>query len=114
MDLKERIVNLCKERKIPVRKLEDDLGFAGGYISKLSKSTPNTDKINQIANYFSVSLDYLVNGKEPALESYPEQAEMLVKIRNDKDLMSAIEKYYALSDANKQLVIQMIGALSKG
>lgn len=64
MNLKERIVNLCKERDITVSKLENDLGFAGGYISKLNKSTPNTDKINQIANYFSVSLDYLETVKK--------------------------------------------------
>ena len=62
-------------------KLEDDLGFAGGYVSKLNKSTPNTDKINQIANYFSVSLDYLVNGKE--LTYSDESAHLVAKIRKD-------------------------------
>lgn len=60
MTLKERIKELCKQKKIAVSKLEDDLGFAGGYISKLDKSTPNTDKINAIANYLDVSLDYLI------------------------------------------------------
>ena len=54
MDLKDRIVDLCKKKGIPVCKLEEDLKFGGGYIAKLNKSTPNTEKINQIANYFSV------------------------------------------------------------
>ena len=114
MDLRERIVNLCKERQIPVRKLEDDLGFGGGYISKLHKSTPNTEKINQIANYFCVSLDYLVNGKEPELDKYSEEMATLVgKIRSDVELSKALLKYFELSDAKKKHVIESINLLSE-
>lgn len=111
MNLKERIVNLCKERDITVSKLENDLGFAGGYISKLNKSTPNTDKINQIANYFSVSLDYLVNGKE---ETYTdESAHLVAKIRKDTKLSKALLKYFELSDVKKNHVIELINLLSE-
>lgn len=35
----ERIRNLCKERKIPISRLERDLGFANGYIGQLRKGT---------------------------------------------------------------------------
>lgn len=62
MELKERIKALCKENGISMNKLEDILGFGKGYISKLGKSTPNTQKIQQIADYFGVTLDYLLNG----------------------------------------------------
>lgn len=60
MTLKERIQNLCKENKIPVSKLESDLGFGGGYVSKMDKSTPTTAKIQSIAKYLNVSIDYLL------------------------------------------------------
>lgn len=62
MELKERIKALCKENGISMNKLEDILGFGKGYISKLGKSTPNAQKIQQIADYFGVTLDYLLNG----------------------------------------------------
>lgn len=60
MLLKDRIKSLCKFNKIPVSKLENDLDFAGGYIAKLDKSSPNIEKINAIANYFNVSIDFLM------------------------------------------------------
>jgi transcriptional regulator with XRE-family HTH domain len=67
MDLKERIQNLCKQNGVSMNKVETDLGFGKGYISKLGKSIPNATKIKQIAEYFHVSVDYLMSGEE-ALE----------------------------------------------
>ena len=65
MNLKELIKELCKKKKVTLSSVEDELGFARGYLSKLDKSTPNTFKIKQIANYFGVTVDYLMTGKEP-------------------------------------------------
>ena len=67
MDMKQRIKELCKQNKVSVNKLEKELGFATGYISKLDKSTPNTAKIKKISEYFNVSVDYLMTGKEPEI-----------------------------------------------
>lgn len=60
MTLREIIRNLCKEENISMNRLEEELGFARGYLSKLDKSVPNTSKIMQIADYFDVSTDYLL------------------------------------------------------
>ena len=59
----ERIKELCKTNNIPISKLEEELNFSSGYIYKLDKSSPSIDKINKIADYFGVSIDYLVSGK---------------------------------------------------
>lgn len=67
--MKERIKSLCKSHGISMNKLEDTLGFGKGYISKLGNSTPNTAKIKKIADYFNVSIEYLITGKEPKEES---------------------------------------------
>lgn len=66
--MKERIKELCKKSGISMNKLEDLLGFGKGYISKLGNSTPNVKKVQQIADYFGVSVDYLMTGKEPSSE----------------------------------------------
>ena len=62
--MKERIKSLCKTKGISMNKLEETLGFGKGYISKLGSSTPNTVKIKQIADYFNVSVDYLMTGTD--------------------------------------------------
>lgn len=64
MTLKERIKELCRQKGISMNQLEKELVFATGYISKLEKSTPNLKYIQKIADYFNVSVDYLMNGKE--------------------------------------------------
>lgn len=62
--MKERIKELCRLNNISMNKLEDILGFGKGYISKLGESTPNAAKIKKIADYFNVSVDYLMTGTE--------------------------------------------------
>ena len=51
-----------------MNKLEETLGFGKGYISKLGNSTPNATKIKTIADYFNVSVDYLITGNESDTE----------------------------------------------
>ena len=64
MTLKERIKDLCKERNVSLNKVEEDLGFGKGYLSKLDKSKPNISKIQKMADYFGVSVDWLMGGIE--------------------------------------------------
>ncbi len=62
MSLKERIKNLAQERGISLPALESELGFGNSTIVKWDKSTPNADKLNAVAKYFGVTMDYLLNG----------------------------------------------------
>lgn len=62
MNSVERVKNLCKERKIPISRLEKELGFANGYISQLRKGVFPSNRLVEIAEYLGVSVDYLVNG----------------------------------------------------
>ena len=69
MDMKERIRHLCKLNHVSMNKVEGDLGFGKGYLSKLGTSKPNAEKLKKIADYFNVSVEYLITGKEPKEES---------------------------------------------
>ena len=66
MNLKERIKTLANERGISLPALEAELGFGNSTIVKWDKSTPNAEKLNAVAKYFNVSMDYLLNGVEPS------------------------------------------------
>lgn len=57
----ERIDQLCKENKISINKLESILGFSASSIQKLkTTNSPSVDKVAKIADYFGVSVDYLI------------------------------------------------------
>lgn len=62
MTLKDRVKNLAQERGISLPALEAELGFGNSTIVKWDKSTPNADKLNAVAKYFGVSMDFLLNG----------------------------------------------------
>lgn len=60
MNLRDKIKELATQRKISVAELERVLGFGNGSISKWNKQSPSTEKLKKVADYFDVSLDYLV------------------------------------------------------
>ena len=79
---------------------------------KKGKYTPKQDKLQLIADYFGVTLDYLVSGEEKEI-TVPEQTDLWIAIRNDKKLLEALEKYMSLSDKKKKHVIDTIDVLSE-
>lgn len=94
MDLKERIKSLCKDNGISMNKLEDVLGFGKGYISKLNSSTPNTAKIKKIADYFGVSITYLLDGEDKTNQKLTDRDERDIS----KDLDRIMSKIRSRED----------------
>ncbi len=64
MNSVELVKSICKDRKIPISKLERDLGYANGYIGQLRKGTFPANRLAEIAQYLSVPVDYLMHGSE--------------------------------------------------
>ena len=77
----ERIVELCEEKDISQRQLQRDLNLAVGTISKWTKATPRIDTLQKVADYFSVTTDYLTGrtkyrNRDHMLQSFDENADM--------------------------------------
>ncbi|MDT2635476.1 helix-turn-helix transcriptional regulator [Enterococcus dongliensis] len=60
MGLYEKIKILADNQKISIRRLEEILGYGNGTIRRWEKQTPGVDKIQKVADYFDVSVDYLL------------------------------------------------------
>lgn len=60
MNTYEIIKELSKEKKISIRQLEMKFGYSNGYLAKWKNNTPNSDELVKLANYFNVSVDYLL------------------------------------------------------
>lgn len=56
----QRIKELCKQNKISVNKLEQDLGFSKGYVCKLNVSSPSVENAKKIADYLKVDINALL------------------------------------------------------
>lgn len=92
MNSVEKIKAICKERKIPISRLEKDLGFGNGYIGQLKKGTMPYERLVQVANYLNVSGAFLTdeNENKPAengeLTETQREAMELIKSMSDDQL----------------------------
>ena len=96
----ERIEALCKEKGVSFRKVELSLGFSNGILRSWEKKTPSADKLAAVADYFGVSMEYLLTGKEkaPAHEE-PELSE---------DEVMLLSAYRALPPDEKRTVLMLL------
>ncbi len=62
----EFVRSLCRERKIPIAKIEKDLGYGNGYFNAKKQSKIPYDRAVEIAEYLSVPPELILTGEEKA------------------------------------------------
>jgi transcriptional regulator with XRE-family HTH domain len=97
----EKIKELAENQGISLNKLEEKLGYSRNTIYNMRKSTPNSERIAEIADYFNVSTDYLLGRtdnpriasdeqNDPAVDNLTQQA--IVMFRKETEGLSDSEK----------------------
>lgn len=77
----ERVVELCKEKGISQRKLQEEVNMSTGALSKWKTSTPNVTLLQKVADYFGVTTDYLTGktkyrNREHMLQSFDKNVDL--------------------------------------
>lgn len=96
MTLLDRVKELCKEKGVSQRRMEQDIGISNGASSKWENSSPSVDVVNKISKYFDVSINYLITGQKtpdnPKLNSRDENdiAKRLETTLSDLDAQDAL------------------------
>lgn len=116
MNSVERVKTICKERKIPISKVERDLGYANGYIGQLKKGVFPADRLQDIAEYLGVSSEYLLNGDEKEENKYyinEETAEMAQALFENHDLRVLFDAAKDASPEDLKTTYDMLMALKR-
>lgn len=79
---------------------------------KKGKYTPKQDKLQLIADYFNVSLDYLMTGKENRFSDEMAEKDIKLSFMSER-LKDCALKLSELSQENQELIIKMIEKLGK-
>lgn len=100
MAIFERVKELSEKQGKSLQRVSEDLGFSSNYFYRIKKQQPTAEKLALIADYFNVSVDYLLGRDE-----------------NYKFLLN--EKGYVFNEINKLIakdklndnfeLVQMIG-----
>ena len=70
----DRIKELADKQGISLNILEERLGYSTNYLYSLKKGNPKSDRLQEIADYFHVSTDYLLGRTDnPAIAGEPEK-----------------------------------------
>lgn len=80
--LYEKIISLCEEKGIKGGKMCTDIGMSKGILTDLKmgrQSGISTANAQKIANYFNVSVDYLLGEEEEKKEQPTEYGELSEK-----------------------------------
>jgi transcriptional regulator with XRE-family HTH domain len=58
----ENVQFLCRKKNLPISHLEKEVSLANGSIRRWNESSPSIEKIQKVADYFEVSVDFLSTG----------------------------------------------------
>ena len=92
MTLVDKIRALAKQRDMSLPQLEIELGLGNGTISRWRSASPNTEKLQRIADYFEVSMDYLL-GRDQHMTA-----------KDQRDIAQKIDKILSEIDSDDSLM----------
>ncbi|MED2981413.1 helix-turn-helix transcriptional regulator [Bacillus thuringiensis] len=113
MTVVDRIKRLCSEQKITIAELERRIQLSNGQIRKWANQTPGIDKVQKVADYFNVSLDYLLGRTkkkyweltEKDEKDIQKKLEELIEDMSAADALAFSKDSEPMSEETKQLLI---------
>lgn len=94
LGLYENIRTAAKKKGYSINRLEQELNFARSYIGKFKTITPGLDKIQRIAEFLDVPVEYLLNGDETSV------AESSLAPKDKLDISKTVNELMEKLDSN--------------
>lgn len=90
MTPKDKVKKLLETKRpdLSIARLEQTLGISNGTIGKWDKATPSAKTAQKIANYFNVSVDYLLGDSD---EMIPKIEASGLSRKNSDELLNATD-----------------------
>ena len=108
----EIYANLCKEKGKSPSRVALELGINKSTVSvwKSKGTTPQTEILQKIADYFGVSLDYLLETKKTSAEPAEDQemTELLEALKNNPGMRVLFSKTKNATKEDIEKVIKML------
>lgn len=72
----ERIKELARKQGKSLNKVEEELGYGKNVLYRLKNSNPSAERLQEIADYFNVSVDYLLGREDDPHSSRVTETEL--------------------------------------
>lgn len=107
----ERIKELAQKKGYSLQKVAEDLGFSVNYLYTLKEKVPKSDRLQELADYFNVSTDYLLGRTDnPNIASDKEKFYFEGQEVDVEELASTAMRFNGkpLTDADKKAIQNII------
>ena len=107
----EKIKELCQNRGISINSLEETLGYSRNTIYSMKNKKPNAERLQEIADYFNVSTDYLLGRTDnPAIAGDSKEYTWQGKPLNVEEMASNVMMFGGreLTDEKKKIIQSII------
>ena len=112
MSTAEKIIELCKERNIPVAKLEKDCGFSNGYIRNMKGRDMPLNKATKAAVFLNVPVSRIFEGLSADTEyQYLRKGYIMALIENDPILTDCLDLLLDIPPESKPFVRSILIAV---
>lgn len=101
----ERVKEACRERKIPLARLEKECGFANGYIGQLKKGNIPTNRLQKIADYLGIPDSYLLYGDSDFA------TDLLRVTEKDRELQTLLMEVTRLTADDRRVISEQVKRL---
>ena len=115
MDLYDRIRELCDMRGVSFRKVERSIGIGHSSINRWHTQMPKADTLQKVADYFGVSVAYLLGNEEKNEPEYyidPEVAQIAQELKDRPELKVLFDASRNVKKEDIELVATMIRRMS--
>ena len=86
MSTYEVIKKLCTEHGIALTALEKELGFGRGSLGKLKSGGTSAKRLQKVADYFGVSINYLMTGENNSINE-----NVALSLKDERDIAKDME-----------------------
>lgn len=108
MQLADKVSELCRNAGTSMNALEKTIGLGKGTICRWNDIMPSIDKVEKVADYFGVSIDYLLE-RSPS-DDVTEMLEFLHKNPEMRVLLSSSAK---LEKEDLEAVVTIVRRMNK-
>ena len=110
----EKIKELSKKRGLSLNQLEEKLGYSRNTLYSLKRQNVSTKRLQEIADYLEVSVDYLLGKTEnPTIASNDQSAQTALNV---EEMANSVMMFGGreLTEEKKKVIQSIIEAYLKG
>lgn len=97
MNIVDRIRALANSREMSLPDLEVKLGLGNGTISRWRTGSPNTNKLEKVADYFDVSMDHLMGREKVSKPESDAEKKVIIMTRKAEEHLTKEESEHLIN-----------------